>query len=207
MLDRLKVAIKFHIQKIKWRKNNKDNFTSLRHFCDITKIHVGKGTYGGINAESFGNEKAFLEIGNYCSISQNVRFILDGEHNYKTISTYPFDVRLFGAKCETMCKGPILIGDDVWIGERSIILSGVKIGQGAIVGAGSVVRKDIPPYAIYVGDRIVKYRFNERIIEALLEIDYSKLTGTSIKKLRDLFYTPITEENVQAIVKEINSNI
>ena len=70
------------------------------------------------------------------------------------------------------CKGNIQIENDVWIGAKSIILSGVTIHSGAVVGAGSVVTKDIPAYSIVVGNpaRVVKYRFELDIIEKLLDI-------------------------------------
>ena len=90
-------------------------------------------------------------------------------------------------------KGPIIVGDDVWIGLNSIILSGVTIGQGAVIGARSVVAKDVPPYAVYVGNKVVKYRFNDDIIQKLLKFDYSKLTDEDIKENRELLNKEIDE--------------
>jgi len=71
-------------------------------------------------------------------------------------------------------KGPIIIGSDVWVGYKALILSGVRIGDGAVIGARSVVSKDIPPYAIAVGSPIVikKYRFSEEVIKELLRIQW-----------------------------------
>jgi len=71
-------------------------------------------------------------------------------------------------------KGPIKVGNDVWIGDNCDILSGVTIGDGAIIGLGAIVSKDIPPYAIAVGSPIVvkKYRFSPEIIEKLLRIKW-----------------------------------
>jgi serine acetyltransferase len=70
------------------------------------------------------------------------------------------------------CKGDIIIENDVWIGAKATIMSGVRIGNGAIVAAGSVVSKDVPPYAIVAGNpaKIVKYRFDEEQIKKLLSI-------------------------------------
>jgi len=70
------------------------------------------------------------------------------------------------------CKGDIIIENDVWIGATATIMSGVKISNGAVVGAGSVVTKDVPPYAIVAGNpaKVVKYRFTEEQIEKLLSI-------------------------------------
>lgn len=204
MLDRIKISIKFQHMKYTWRKKNKNNFTYPKHLCDISKIEIGDYTYGGIDAESFGCENAFLKIGRFCSIAQNVRFILDGEHNYRRVSTYPYKVRFDIEKVEALCRGPIIVGDDVWIGERAIILSGVTIGQGAVIGAGSIVRKDVPPYAIYVGDTVKKYRFSEEIISKLVHINYENLTKENAVELFDELYSDVTIENVDNIISKIN---
>lgn len=203
MFDKQKILIKFWIMRKKWRQKNKKNFTVPKHLCDIEKIDIGDYTYGGIDAESFGCPESHLTIGRFCSIAQNVRFILDGEHDYHKISTYPFKVRLLGEKFEALCKGPIVIGDDVWIGERAILLSGVTIGQGAIIGAGSIVRKDVPPYAIYVNDRVIKFRFDNETIKKLMNIDYSKLTPTWIKKYINELYTNVSELDILSFLETI----
>jgi serine acetyltransferase len=72
------------------------------------------------------------------------------------------------------CKGDIIVENDVWIGAKATIMSGVKIGNGSIVGSGSVVTKDVPPYAIVVGNPaiVVKYRFTEEQIQKLLDISW-----------------------------------
>jgi serine acetyltransferase len=81
------------------------------------------------------------------------------------------------------CKGDIIIENDVWVGAKSTIMSGVKIHNGAVVGACSVVTKDVPPYAIVVGNpaTIVKYRFTEKQIKSLLEISWWDWTEDRIK--------------------------
>lgn len=201
--NKVKIYVKFFILKFKWRNKNKMNFTQPLHLCDIDKIDIGDYTYGGIDAESFGCEESHLYIGRFCSIAQNVKFILDGEHEYHYISTYPFQVRLFGKKVEAKCKGPIIIDDDVWIGERVVILSGVHIGQGAIIAAGSIVTKDVPPYGIYAGGKIIKFRFNNEIIKEMLNIDYSKISPSFIKENLNLFYSDVDKQNIQEIKKKI----
>ena len=206
MFNKTKLKIKLYIMRQKWKKKNRNNFTYPKHYCDISKIDIGDFTYGGIDAESFGCTESHLTIGRFCSIAQNVRFILDGEHNYHKVSTYPFKVRLLGEKAEALCRGPIEIGDDVWIGERAIILSGVSIGRGAVIGAGSIVRNDVPPYAIYVNDCVKKYRFSPDIIEQLLKIDYSKLNKDNINLLTKELYEDVNKENVPEIVRRINGD-
>lgn len=70
-------------------------------------------------------------------------------------------------------------------------MSGVTIGQGAVIAAGSIVTKDVPPYAVYAGSRVVKYRFPEEWIQKLILFDYSKLTEKEIRENRQLLYTKI----------------
>ena len=116
-----------------------------------------------------------IHIGSFCSIASNV-IIQEYNHRVDSVSTY--DVLAHICKEDeltitTTSKGPITIEDGVWIGSSAVILSGVNIRRGAIIGAGSVVVDDIPPYAIAVGNpaKVIKYRFSE---EAIKEIEESK---------------------------------
>ena len=114
---------------------------------------MGKATYGELNVVQFANSHC-LKIGDFVSIAQEVVFLLDSEHYTKHLSTFPFKVKYLGVeKEEAFGKGDIIVDDDVWLGFRSTIMSGVHIGQGAIVAAGSLVTKDVPPYAIVGGYR------------------------------------------------------
>lgn len=158
-----------------WRKNNRHNSTKPVCIFPMDKVTIGKGTYGRLDIETYGVEGSSLRIGSFCSIARDVRFLLDGEHDYTRVSTYPFKVMFMKEKTEAKTKGPIIIEDDVWIGEKSLILSGVRIGQGAIVAAGSTVYKDIPPYAIYGNGKILKYRFSDTLIAKLLRFDFNRL--------------------------------
>lgn len=119
-----------------------------------------------------------LIIGKFCMIASGVEFIMNGaNHLYNAISSYPFAV--FGNGWEHAMegksypyKGDTVVGNDVWLGYKSTILAGVKIGDGAIVGTGALVTKDVPPYAIVGGNpaRILRYRFTEEQIVRLLEL-------------------------------------
>lgn len=133
---------------------------------DDGKVKIGKKTYvmGGLNTDFYG--PGLLEIGRYCSISDGVQFLVQAEHRIDTVSTYPF----IQAK-SSYSKGPIKIGHDVWIGRDAIILSGVTIYTGAVIGAGAVVARDVPPYAVMVGNpaRLCRYRFPVCEIKRLLE--------------------------------------
>ena len=107
---------------------------------------------------------------------------------------------------EAISKGDIIVDDDVWIGYGATILSGVHIGQGAVVAAGAVVTKDAPPYAIVGGvpARVIKYRFSPEVIEQLLKLDYSKLTDNMIRERIDDLYTSLdgkTPEEVEKLLE------
>ena len=200
---RVKNNIKLMFYNIIWRKNNKHNHTYINEVTNLNNIVVGKGTYGKLNVLNDSNSK--LVIGNYCSIANDVVFIVGGEHSIKHVSTYPFLYYIINEKeLEATSKGNILINDDVWIGYRSIILSGVHIGQGAVIGAGSVVTKDIEPYSVVCGNpaKIIKYRFNDEIIKELLKIDYTKLNENDIKNHSNDLYKNI--DNVKQIEWIIN---
>lgn len=204
MLRSFKKYIKLLRFKKRFRDKNFHNYTKAEKIFDLDKVTIGKFTYGNLNISTFGHEKECLEIGNFCSIANNVQFMLSGEHNYKTVSTYPFKAKFGFIKSEALCKGPIKVQDDVWIGQNAIILSGVTIGTGAIIGAGAVVAHDVPPYAIYVGNEVVKKRFSDDVIAELLKIDYNKLDKEFVKKNIDVFYEKINSETVSNIVNKIN---
>lgn len=175
-------------QKEQWLKYNLHNETVLE-FCrniSLEQILVGNKTYGPLNVIGFGQTHEKLEIGSYCSIAREVAFILGGEHDYLHLSTYPFLNKTYG-QTEAITKGKITVADDVWIGFRATILSGVTIGQGAVIAAGSTIARDIPPYAIADSTRIIKYRFHEDIIEKLLLFDFSSLQDEDFIKYAYFF--------------------
>ena len=133
-------------------------------------------------------------------------FIMNGaNHLTKSISSYPFAI--FGGDWSGAMdgkaypsKGNTVIGNDVWLGYRSTILPGVTIGDGAIIGMGSVVTKDVPPYSIVGGNpaKVIKLRFEPDEIETLLELSWwdwplekiteniNYLTSRSLIDLRNL---------------------
>ena len=88
--------MKLYLFKRLYRKYNTHNETYIANFCDISRIHVGKKTYGTLHVVDFTPEDVKLVIGSYCSIAAGVQFLLGGEHEVHTISTYPFKVKVFG---------------------------------------------------------------------------------------------------------------
>lgn len=194
--------IKLFIFRHKWKKNNSHNTTTPKRIFDINKVRVGRFTYGQLNIFSYGAKNELLTIGDFVSIASNVKFILGGNHRTDTFSSYPFKVKLMNEANEALSKGPIVVEDDVWIGIDCIILSGVRIGQGAVIGAGTVVSKDIPPYAIVTGNpaRVVKYRFDEKTREMLTQFDYSNLNEDKIKKKINLLYRQMNNDIIDEIM-------
>lgn len=134
---------------------------------------MGRGTYGTPEILTYGHKKK-PHIGSFCSIADKVTIDLYGEHpHHETLSTYPFHVYLGGGVAGfTGTKGPVVIGSDVWLCRDSHILSGVTIGDGAIIGAHTVVSKDVPPYSVVVGNpqRVVRYRYTPGDVERLLKL-------------------------------------
>jgi len=135
---------------------------------------IGRGTYGTPVIRSLG-EGSTLKIGAFCSISDGVQIFLGGEHRTDWVTTYPFNILWKAANTITGhpgTKGDVMIGNDVWIGAESLILSGVKIGDGAAIAARSVVTRDIPAYAIAGGNpaRMIRKRFDDNTIERLLSV-------------------------------------
>lgn len=172
--------------------------------CSFKYLEFGEHSYGYINVLTYGNKDEKLKIGNFVSIARGVTFILSGGHYTDTFSTYTFKTECFGEKeSESLCKGPITVCDDVWIGYGTIILSGVTIGQGAVVGAGSVVTKDVEPYSIVGGNpaKLIKYRFSKELIEEMKKIDFSKLDPEKFRDVKELLYKKLDFEVLEEIKK------
>ncbi|HAZ49437.1 MAG TPA: Vat family streptogramin A O-acetyltransferase [Cyanobacteria bacterium UBA11369] len=159
----------------------------IKNFVKSPKIIVGDYSYydDPVDPEGFERNVLYnyesdrLIIGKFCAIATGVKFIMNGaNHKLDGISTYPFPI--FGHGWETAMdklidlpsRGDTMIGNDVWIGYESLIMPGVKIGDGAIVAARSVVVKDVPAYTIVGGNPagIIKQRFSDAEIAQLLMI-------------------------------------
>jgi len=138
--------------------------------ADPPLIRTGDHTYfkGYPRAYRYEPTDPPVTIGRYCSIANDVEFLLGGEHHPEFATTYPLETRVD----QVASRGPITIGNDVWIGHASTILPGVKIGTGAGIGAGAVVSKDVPPFAIVGGvpAKVIRFRFDEKVQEGLLRL-------------------------------------
>ncbi|SEP21163.1 CatB-related O-acetyltransferase [Propionispora vibrioides] len=146
-----------------------------------------------------------LIIGKYCSIAHGTKFIFTAAHHtLHSLSTYPFE--LFddwshaGFVTEAWDnKGDIVIGNDVWIGYEAFIMSGVHIGDGAIIGARAVVTKDVPPYTVVGGvpAKPIRKRYDDAVIEVLLQAKWwdwdPQVVSDNVRALKDLDLAKIKE--------------
>lgn len=161
------------------------------------------------NYPEFGDK---LIIGKFCSIASGTKFIMgSANHRLGSVTTYPFNV--FGGSWQENTpdhmsqlpfKGDIVIGNDVWVGRESIIMPGVKIGDGAIIAAYSVVTKDVEPYSVVGGNpaRFIKKRFNDELIELLLEFKWWDLPPEKLVTVLPLL-CDFDLEKVTKKIKEI----
>lgn len=161
------------------------------------------------NYPEFGDK---LIIGKFCSIASGTKFIMgSANHRLGSVTTYPFNV--FGGSWQENTpdymsqlpfKGDIVIGNDVWISRESIIMPGVKIGDGAIIAAYSVVTKDVEPYSVVGGNpaRFIKKRFNDELIELLLEFKWWDLSPEKLVTVLPLL-CDFDLEKVTKKIKEI----
>lgn len=173
----------------------------VRRFLGIQSIDprvtIGTGTYGvGEKTVLLFRDDDRVVIGKYCSIAFGVTVVASGEHNYKGIANFPLAAVLQGdVDRDTFSKGTVRIGNDVWIGANATILSGVEIGDGAVIAAGAVVTESVPPYAIAGGvpARVIKYRFPAETIEHLLRIRWWDWPADRISQDMEWFYLPVDE--------------
>jgi chloramphenicol O-acetyltransferase type B len=163
-----------------------------------------------LDNESAAGRQDRLIIGKFCSIATGVKFMMGGTqgHNYNWIASYPldsfeedFDGYVHVPPKAHKTKGNTIIGNDVWIGAEAMIMPGVHIADGAVIGARSLVTKNLVPYEIWAGNpaKLIKKRFSDENIKKLLEIKWWDLDCGVIKQHLSL----IRSSNVDGLWKKI----
>jgi virginiamycin A acetyltransferase len=161
----------------------------IRNTVDNPQIQVGEYSYydDPEDSEGFARNVLYLFpfigdrliIGRYCAIARGATFVMNGaNHRMSGFSTYPFNIfgngweRSTPLPQELPYKGDTVVGNDVWIGYEAMLMPGVRVGDGAIVAARSVVGSDVPAYAIVAGNpaRVVRMRYDEAQVQRLQRI-------------------------------------
>jgi acetyltransferase-like isoleucine patch superfamily enzyme len=165
-------------------------------------VQVGDFTYGHPDTNSprivYFGEKTSLEIGKFCSIAEYTTIFLGGFHRHDFVSTYPLNAAYPDLKVNNNMadKKKTIIGNDVWIGAHSIIMGGVRLGDGAVVASGSVVTKDVADYEIVGGNpaKPIHKRFTDDQISALLDIKWWDWPVEKIRTEADYIQSPDIQE-------------
>lgn len=187
LLRRVKQAIELWIHRVRWFAHNRHNDTVPGTLFDRRRVEVGRYTYGPISVIDGGGASR-LRVGQFCSIADGVTFVLSGEHRTASLLSFPLRTFVLGEAESAGSRGDIVVGDDVWIGQGAIILSGVTLGRGAVVAAGAVVTRDVRSYAVVAGvpAREISRRFDDALVERLDRLDLSKLTPALVRDNVDL---------------------
>ena len=180
-----------------------NEYARVQRYNNITYVNLGKHTYTGRNTTIM-----HTEIGKFCSIAWNVT-IGAPEHNYNLVTShsflyYEYDKLNMGEQVYNLFNKFCVIGNDVWIGAGAVILRGVKIGDGAVIGANATVTKEVPPYAIVVGNpaSVIKYRFEQKCINKLLDIKWWDLSDEDIRENIE-FFSSIPDENTLSNIEKL----
>lgn len=164
-------------------------------------VLIGQGTRINGSIKLKGGDT--IHIGKYCAIGEDVD-ILSTNHTTSTINMQNvLQIEITGTVTPANKKG-VEIGNNVWIGDRVIILPGIKIGDGAVIGAGSVVTKDVSPFCIHAGNpaKFIKKRFEDDVIELLLKIKWWDWSLEQMKANKDLFEIDFSNTESKILLKK-----
>ena len=185
------LSISWRRLRKRWLRRGVDRRHALRRWLiDYVVDHgfeIGDFSFGSPEVRYY-HDGSRLIVGKFCSIAESSTFLLGGAHRTDFASTFPFGemTRVKGPSDRPRSRGDIVVGHDVWVAANATVLSGVTIGHGAAVGAGSVVIEDVPPYAVMFGNpaRLVSRRFSDEIVAELLELRWWDLDEQQIRTLR-----------------------
>lgn len=210
MLTTLKRKIKRLNEKARRNANKRSFKLKLKNAHPLEKGKIlfeeryplctmGYGSYGMPEVFNAHEKLCKLSIGKFCSIADGVKLILGGRHIIDWATTSPLwilDSEIKLNQNPPSYSNSITIENDVWIATNSLILSPVKLSNGCIVAAGSVVTKDVPPYAVVAGNpaKIIRYRFPEETIAQLLDTAWWELPNDQIMAIAPLLCSDRIEE-------------
>ena len=170
--------------------------------CKLLQASLGDYSYVGPHSRL-----TFADVGKYCSIAGDVMLGM-GTHTLDKLSTSPIFTETKNATTYSWVKvsamNPykrVTVGNDVWIGVRAMIMGGLIIGDGAVVAAGAIVTKDVPPYAVVAGvpAKVIRYRFPQEVIDRLEALQWWNLPEEVLKSHLALFQSD--EINIEEIEK------
>ena len=169
-----------------------DERVRLSRGCVLNgEVTVGRGT----NFEPQCGLIGTVSIGNYCAVASGTTFQQQGHQMRKPAMQIRLYEEILDSELEARDTEPITVGSDVWTGHRSTILSGVTVGNGAVIGAGAVVTDDVEPYAIVGGvpARRIGWRFPRPVRERLEEIAWWEWDEETIHERREFFEADLTD--------------
>ena len=186
LIGLLKHISNINISKLSFidRNSRIDKRAKINRNVHVIDSTIGRYSYVGPNSWV-----CIAEVGSFCSFAANVNIGL-GNHTMQYKSTSPIFTEVVNATGHSWIKQEkslpfkrTIIGNDVWIGYGAKVISGVKIGDGACIGAGALVTKDVPPYAIVGGvpAKIIKYRFSPKTIEFLINEKWWEFSDDELK--------------------------
>ena len=192
------------------RGGNPNNQTSI-HLAALIKRwghEIGDYSYGHPKVR-FSETGAKLRMGRYCSIADKVEILLGGDHRLDYATTYPFTAlpglwpSARGLEGSHATKGDVTIGHDVWMGSGCMILSGTTIGHGAVIGARTVVTRDVPAYGIVAGNpgRLIRIRFPDEVVARLMAAAWWDLPREEVVPLIPLLQSNRVEELLAALAE------
>jgi len=188
---------------------------SINRYNYLLRSEIGDYTYTGIGATI-----RSTKIGRFCTIAWH-SFIGGGNHEFEFVTSSPrwrfnmLDQMDLNHSENTQLKkrykefGKCIIGNDVWIASNAIVLRNVTVGNGAIIGAGAVVTKDVEPYSIVAGvpAKKIKMRFDDRTIEELEKVQWWNWPRKTIRENLDLIYSTKIDKNVLEQLHQINQSL
>lgn len=172
-------------------------------------VQVSSSTMGDYSYIGRNSRLIHTDVGKFCSIGGQSAIGM-GTHTLDKLSTSPLFTEKNNATSHSWVRESIVmpfkrttVGNDVWIGQRVMIMGGVTVGDGAVIGAGAIVTKDVPPYAVVVGvpARVIRYRFSEETIELLNSIKWWNKDETMLKVNIDLFQKTVNDDTIMNVKK------